>query len=167
MQKLYLDCDGVILDTISKSNKILREEGIVSKEEVTKFYTNINWGKLIEESGQINDSINKIKELNNYFDIEILTHVNSENESNVKRDYFAKELPDINVITVPFHIRKADFVDAKNIILVDDSSSNLEYWIKKGGIGIKFSTYNQECNYTVITNLLQLLDIFIKKEIKN
>lgn len=167
MQKLYLDCDGVILDTISKSNKILREEGIVSKDEVTKFYTNIDWSKLIEESGEINDSISKVKELSNYFDIEILTHVNSENESNVKRNYFAKELPNINVITVPIQVKKADFVDAKNIILVDDSSTNLEYWIKKGGIGIKFSSSIQECNYTVITNLLELLDIFIKEEIKN
>lgn len=167
MQKLYLDCDGVILDTISKSNKILSEEGIVSKDEVTKFYTNIDWGKLIEEAGQINDSISKIKKLSNYFDIEILTHVNSENESNVKRNYFAKELPNINVITVPFHIKKADFVEATNTILVDDSTSNLEYWIKKGGIGIKFSAYNQDCNYKVITNLLQLLDIFVKEEIKN
>ena len=167
MQKLYLDCDGVILDTISKSCKILRKEGIVSKDEVTKFYTYIDWSKLIEESGEINDSISKIKELSNYFDIEILTHVNSENESNVKRNYFAKELPNINVITVPIQVKKADFVDASGKILVDDSSSNLEYWIKKGGIGIKFSNSTQECNYRRITNLLELLDIFIKKEIKN
>ena len=71
MQKLYLDCDGVILDTINKSYKMLKERGLTDEGEVAKFYNDINWTDLIKKSGQINNSINKIKELSNYFDIEI------------------------------------------------------------------------------------------------
>ena len=165
MQKLYLDCDGVILDTINRSYKMLLEKKITTEEEVTEFYSNIDWEQLIKDSGQINNSIDKIKELSNYFDIEILTHVNSENEVNVKKRYFARELPNINVITVPKKTKKADFVDANGAILVDDFSSNLEYWVTKGGIGIKFSSDTDEKEYKVISDLLELIDIFVKIEI--
>lgn len=166
MKKLYLDCDGVILDTIKNSYKMLLEKNITTEEEVRKFYSNIDWEQLIKDSGQINNSINKIKDLSNYFNIEILTHVNSDNEANVKIKYFANELPNINVITVPKQIKKADFVEATGAILVDDFSSNLEYWISKGGIGIKFSNDTEEKKYTVITDLLELIDIFIKEKIE-
>lgn len=165
MPKIYLDCDGVILDTINKSYKMLLEKRITGEDEVKKFYSNIDWEQLINESGQINNSISKIKELSNYFNIEILTHVNSEKEANTKIRYFAKELPNINVITVPKQIKKADFVDANNAILVDDFSGNLEYWISKGGIGIKFSKTIEESKYKVITDLLELKDILEKVEI--
>ena len=50
MQKLYLDCDGVILDTINKSYQMLREEGITKEDEVRAFYSNICWEKLIVDA---------------------------------------------------------------------------------------------------------------------
>ena len=84
MQKLYLDCDGVILDTINKSYQMLREEGVTKEDEVRAFYSNICWEKLIIDSGEIDGSINKIKELTNYFDISILTHVNTRKEALAK-----------------------------------------------------------------------------------
>lgn len=163
MQKLYLDCDGVILDTINKSYQMLREEGITSKEEVNKFYSNICWKQLIIESGEINNSISKIKELEKYFDIEILTHVNSENEIQAKKNYFSKVLSNINVITVPKELKKADAVEPQNAILVDDFLPNLDYWQEKGGIPVKFSDSGKKCSYAVITDLLDLLNLNIIK----
>lgn len=38
MTKLYLDCDGVILDTINMSYKMLKEKGIEREEEKKDFY---------------------------------------------------------------------------------------------------------------------------------
>lgn len=168
MQKLYLDCDGVILDTIHRSYKMLEEEGINTEPEITIFYSNICWESLIKESGEINNSIEKIKELTRYFDIEILTHVNSEKESKVKINYFSEKLPGINVITVPKVIKKADYVNANKAILVDDYSSNLEYWKEKGGIPVKFSDYEENCPYTVINDLSKLIELYVtnKKEVK-
>ena len=166
MQKLYLDCDGVILDTINKSYQMLKEEGITTEEEVRKFYSNIDWEKLIEESGEIKNSITKIIELENNFDIEILTHVNSENESRVKIEYFKRMLPGINVITVPKNMKKADIVNPQGSILVDDYSPNLEYWKEKGGIPVKFSDSGKNYEYTVITDLLELLNLNIKDKIE-
>lgn len=162
MQKIYLDCDGVILDTINRSYQMLKEEGIIGEENVRNFYSNICWRTLIKESGQIDNSIEKIKTLTKHFDIEILTHVNSENEAKVKIEYFAKELPDVNVITVPKIINKADFVNSKGAILVDDFTNNLDYWKEKGGIPIKFAEDTKLCHHKVITDLLELLELDIK-----
>lgn len=166
MQKLYLDCDGVILDTISKSYKMLKEEGITSEPEVKEFYSNICWKTLIIESGEIDNSLCKIKQLSKYFNIEILTHVNSNNEAEIKIEYFAKELPGINVITVPREIKKADFIEATNTILVDDFSENLSYWKEKGGIPVKFSNHKEESDYIVITDLLELIELYNKNNIE-
>jgi len=164
MQKLYLDCDGVILDTINMTYKMLRERNITEYTEIEDFYRKINWDALIIESGEIDNSINKIKKLNNYFDIEILTHVNSEGEVISKLNYFKEVLPEVNVITVSKEIKKADFVNPKGAILVDDYLANLEYWYEKGGIPIKFSDSGKNCKYEVITDLLDLLKIYKIKE---
>ena len=43
MTKLYLDCDGVILDTINMSYKMLKEKGIEREEEKKDFYRNLSW----------------------------------------------------------------------------------------------------------------------------
>ena len=41
---------------------MLKEEGITTEEGRRKFYSSISWKKLIIESGEINNSISKIKE---------------------------------------------------------------------------------------------------------
>lgn len=166
MQKLYLDCDGVILDTINKSYQMLIKEGITREPEVRKFYSNINWSKLIIDSGEINNSVSKIKELTKYFDVEILTHIYTESEAQAKIAYFKKELPGVNIITVSKEIKKADYVNPTNCILVDDYSPNLDYWQEKGGIPVKFSDSGKEYNYPVITDLLELINLFTKNRVK-
>ena len=164
MQKLYLDCDGVILDTINLTYKMLSERGITKRCDVVKFYREACWDELIIEAGEIDNSIAKIKELTNCFDVEILTHVNSEKEAISKLKYFNKELPMVHVITVPKEIQKADFISPNGAILVDDCLPNLECWYEKGGIPIKFSDSKEKCKFTVITDLLELL--IIQKKIK-
>ncbi len=158
-RKLYLDCDGVILDTIKKSYEIIQDKKLTTDDEIRLFYENINWRELIIISGEIDNSIFKIKVLSEHFDIEILTHVNSDNEIKAKLEYFKKELPDINVIPVPKSIDKCDKINPNGAILVDDFLTNLEKWKNKGGIPIKFSDTGKECEFTTITDLLQLLEI--------
>ena len=59
MQRLYLDCDGVILDTIEKSYKIFEERNIVDEEDKKRFYIETNWDEFILISGEIDNSISK------------------------------------------------------------------------------------------------------------
>ena len=62
MQKLYLDCDGVILDTVSKRiYEKLRELGITTAEATSMYFSKLDWDKYIDECGQIDNSIDKIK----------------------------------------------------------------------------------------------------------
>lgn len=165
MLKVYLDCDGVILDTINKSYQMLKEKGITTEEERKTFYSSICWTQLIIDSGEINNSIAKIKQLSKYYDIEILTHYYTESEASAKIEYFKNELPNIKVITVPKTIKKADFVDPTNCVLVDDYSPNLDYWKEKGGIPIKFSDSQKEYEYPVVTDLLELIELLNKTKI--
>ena len=168
MIKLYLDCDGVILDTISKSYVKLKELGITDEERTREYFRNINWDELIEEAGEIDNATEKIKELydSGLFDIAILTHVNSDNEAFVKYKYFKDRIPEIEIIPVKKTIQKGDHVDPTGCILVDDYTPNLDYWYEKGGIPVKFSDSGKESKYIVISDLLELIDIFDKKNIK-
>ena len=159
MTKLYLDCDGVILDTINMSYKMIKNKGLTNEKDIEHFYKNLSWEELIIEAGEINNSIDKIKELSKVYDIEILTHVNSDGEIIAKLNYFKEVLPKVKVITVPKEIRKADAVDPKGNILVDDFLGNLDYWHEKGGISIKFSDSGKKCIYQTITDLSELLKL--------
>ena len=159
MTKLYLDCDGVILDTINMSYKMIKNKGLTNEKDIEHFYKNLSWEELIIEAGEINNSIEKIKELTKVYDEEILTHVNSDGEIIAKLNYFKEVLPEVKVIAVPKEIRKADAVDPKGNILVDDFLGNLDYWHEKGGISNKFSDSGKECIYQTITDLSELLKL--------
>ncbi len=159
MTKLYLDCDGVILDTINMSYKMLKEKGIEREEEKEDFYRNLSWEELIIEAGEINNATDKIKKLTEIYDVAILTHVISEGEIIAKENYFKAVLPNVKVISVPKGTKKADAVDPKGNILVDDFLPNLDYWHEKGGISIKFSDSGKECIYQTITDLSELLKL--------
>ena len=90
----------------------------------------------------------------------------AERETKVKIEYFAKELPNINVITVPKSVKKADFVNPNGAILVDDFTSNLDYWASKGGISVKFSESEKNSDYPVIADLLELIKLYTKEKTK-
>lgn len=165
MQKLYLDCDGVILDTINYMYKVIEQQKI-PEDELEKFYKTFPWEGLIEKAGVLDNSIEKIKELTKYFDVEILTHVNSEKEIRAKFKYFTEVLPDVKLNVVPKVIKKGDIVNPKGAILVDDYMPNLEYWEQTGGIPVKFSDNDKECKYIRITDLLELLEIDFTNKVK-
>ena len=63
MKKLYLDCDGVILDTINKSYEMIKSKNLQSEEDIRSFYRDLDWEELIILSGEIDDAISKIKKL--------------------------------------------------------------------------------------------------------
>ena len=168
---LYLDCDGVILDTIPTIDKALQKVGYTykgqSKNEtfMKDFLKNkFNWEEEIELIPILDDSVNKIKKLDkkNIFNIKILTHVISDKEAKAKEKLFAELLPNIEVITVPKDIKKSEMVEVKNSILVDDYLSNVVDWNNKDGIGIKFAGKEASDDVIRITDLLELID-FVKR----
>ena len=171
---LYLDCDGVILDTIPAIDKALQKVGYTykgqSKNEpfMKDFLKNkFNWEKEIELIPILDDSVNKIKKLDkkNIFNIKILTHVISDKEAKAKEKLFAELLPNIEVITVPKDTKKTEMVEVKNSILVDDFLPNVVDFNSEGGIGIKFAGKETSDDVIRITDLLELITFVDKWEL--
>lgn len=171
---LYLDCDGVILDTIPAIDKALQKVGYTykgqSKNEpfMKDFLKNkFNWEEEIELIPILDDSVNKIKKLDkeDIFNIKILTHVISDKEAKAKEKLFAELLPNIEVITVPKEIKKTEMVEVKNGILVDDYLPNVVDWNSEGGIGIKFAGKETSDDVIRITDLLELITFVDKWEL--
>ncbi|MEG2351446.1 MAG: hypothetical protein RSA10_01145 [Bacilli bacterium] len=164
MKQLYIDFDGVILDTITKTYKMLEDAQIDKKDssKVTEFFKNLDWKKTIEETDQINDSINEIKKIcaSKKFNVYILTHVNSTNEMIQKINYLHTNLPEVTVVSVPKELSKANVVNPCAAILIDDYSGNLKEWQKKLGIGIKFVTKKENSDYPEISYLSEIINMF-------
>ena len=160
--QLYIDFDGVILDTITPIYKDIENLGKnPTQEEIDNLFLNYSWKDLIQDKIIINDSINCIKKIiaSNRFYINILTHIHSLEEAMVKIKYIRKYFKDITIIPCPKKISKTKMVHTENSILVDDYSGNLKEWESEGGISIKFSNKENK-KYQTINKLDQLLEIF-------
>lgn len=175
LYRLYIDFDGVMWDTWPSFYKIVSETDNELYEKMIDHTTNkdedkrlieifkaIDWEPLLNSTEPINDSLIWIKELydTGMFDITILTHCNSDNEIINKKKLTEEKMPGINIITVDKTISKATVVDPVGAILVDDYWKNLESWEEAGGIGIKFSTKEEEnCAFYHISSLAQIPEI--------
>lgn len=163
MKNLYIDFDGVILDTITNLDIMIENNNIdvSTKDKRTEFYQSVDWDKLLVETKQLNDSIECIEKIiaSNMFNISILTHVNSLHEAMAKINYIRSYFEDITIIPVPRSISKTKLVQTKNAILIDDYSKNLEEWELEGGIAIRFNLELEDKGYIVINRLDKILEI--------
>lgn len=161
---LYIDFDGVVLDTITVTYRMLEEQSIdrTDFERANKFYKELDWNKVVRETPQINDSINCIKKLmDNGYCVFILTHVSSLDEAVAKINYLVELIPDVTIIPVPKSVSKTKMIHTKDSILVDDFGGNLDEWAGEGGIPVKFSLKtDKQYKYTSIDKLDKLMELF-------
>ena len=163
---LYIDFDGVILNTIEVASDMY----FGNKDHIgyppRDFYENLDWDNLLRMCHEINYSINNIKKLidSNLFNVRVLTHIVCDGEKKAKIIYLNNIFPNLEIITVLRDINKCDAVDAKGSILVDDFTENLELWDNAKGVSVKFSEKNKKYNYITINRLDSLIDIFPKLE---
>ncbi len=158
---LYIDFDGVILDTLTPLSKE-KEQNNISPEEERKFYANYPWEKLLIDENIINDAIEDITKIiaSNKFNLAILTHVNSLNEATLKIKYIRKYFQDITIIPCPKEISKTKMIHTKGAILVDDYAGNLREWEKEEGIPVRFSLKGNGKGYKVVKELKELIEMF-------
>ncbi len=158
---LYIDFDGVILDTLTPLSKE-KEQNNISPEEERKFYANYPWEKLLIDENIINDAIEDITKIiaSNKFNLAILTHVNSLNEATLKIKYIRKYFKDITIIPCPKEISKTKMIHTKGAILVDDYAGNLREWEKEEGIPVRFSLKGNGKGYKVVKELKELIEMF-------
>jgi len=167
MINLYIDFDGVIVDTINETYEMMRQKNINlnDSDKVINFYKELDWVKLLNNTKEINNAFENIKKLqeSGIYNPCILTTVNSLNEINAKVSFIRSKNKLINIICTPKEVDKCKMVNSRNAILVDDYSKNLDAWIQNGGIGIKFS--NKIGNkYKTISSLKELLERGINYE---
>lgn len=164
MINLYIDFDGVIMDTINVTYKMLSDEGIDMNDEVakSKFYSNLDWKQLLATTPDINDGLNCVQKIidSNKFNVAILTHVHSMGEAVEKIKFIRKYFKDITIIPVPKEISKTKMVHTLDSILIDDFTGNLYEWQKEGGISIRFSPKLSSKGYLVIDKLDEVISMF-------
>jgi len=164
MKRLYIDFDGVIMDTIPPLYEALEASGIDVKneEKVREFFSIYDFDMIIRDEYILNDSINCIKKLldSKKFEVSILTHINSLSEGVCKTEYIRKYFSDLTVILVPKEISKTKMVHSKGAILVDDYSGNLKEWEDNGGISVRFSKELESKGYKVINQIDELITLF-------
>ncbi len=164
MIRLYIDFDGVVMDSIPPLYDALEKSGVdVNKEEdIRNFFAHYDYNNVINDNLLLNDSVKCINKLieSKKFEISFLTHINSLAEGVVKVYYLRNHFKDISIIIVPKEISKTKVVHSEGAILVDDYSGNLREWEENGGIAIRFSKELESLGYKVINKLDQLIDMF-------
>ena len=117
---LYLDFDGVILDTITISNNYLKDNNITKEEDIHNYFENLDWRDLMSRSSIINNAIDNIWKLyeSRLFKIGIITHYNSIQEIMLKDKFITDNLPNDIVVHYVHHSNKKNSkVDAYNAVL--------------------------------------------------
>ncbi len=165
MKNLYIDFDGVVVDSIKVTYDMLSRLGVDKENpyKMQEFFSNLNWKQILSLTPIINDSFNCINEIieSKKFNVAILTHVNSIDEAVAKINYIRKFQSDITIIPVPREVAKNKVCISKDAILIDDYSGNLKDWEETGGIGIQFSEdLTKDKGFKVINKLDQIIDLF-------
>lgn len=135
--KIYVDFDGVILDTDAILEKEYLKNQIITKSEFVKNY---DWEKLVNNATIINDSLYNLK--NSKYETYILSKISSLNEGISKVRYLRDNEIITNIHLVPTKISKSDMISAKGNILIDDKLYNLDEWEEHGVIAIFFNKDN-------------------------
>ena len=131
---IYVDFDGVLVDTPKYIKKEIEING-----NITSTFINIKWDDILLKCNELSNNIDYIKKIYKNNNIIILTHVYSEYEKVEKKKFIKQKIGNINVIAVPYNIKKCEFVSAKDNILIDDYDANINYWKGNGGIGLLFN----------------------------
>ena len=158
--KVYVDFDGVILDTDAIIDRDFSEIDDIKRSDFVKNY---DWNKLVNEASVINNSLDNLK--NSKFDTYILSKISSMNEGIAKVNYLRDNGVLTNIHLVPTKVSKSDVVSPEGNILIDDKVYNLDEWEEKGGISIFFNKDNldydirgnKNIKYKKISNLDILL----------
>ena len=141
---LYIDFDGVILDT----EQLLFEEWrknpdrhLLPESEKIKYIQNSDWNYIINNSDIINDSIYYLNNMDPSKTF-ILTKIHSQFEGVQKIIWLRNNGVKQSVILVPYKLKKIDMVDAKDNILIDDCLKNLYEWKQCDGKPVLFDIDN-------------------------
>ena len=145
---IFIDCDGVILDSEQRMNKKKEERGYLNHNDGKEFddYFKLadsiegEWEYIIEGASSLNSSVEIIRELEKMKrKLAILTKVHSLKEMQIKdSDLRQNRYIYSPIIFVPPCVKKHEIIIPNNQLLIDDSSKNINGWVQNGGVGMIF-----------------------------
>lgn len=161
-KNLYIDFDGVILDTMTPILKDYEKQKFDTYQEEKNFFIDYPWKNIINDKYIIGNAIEDIYKIikSNKFNLAILTHVNSLNEATLKINYLRKYFKDITIIPCPKEIPKTKMIHTKDAILIDDYAGNLRTWQAEGGIPVRFSLKGNGKGYKTLKELKEIINMF-------
>ena len=159
--KVYVDFDGVLLDTDSVIDKEFDGNG-----ERRDFVKNYDWFKLMRDDLIINNALDYIN--NSKYEVSLLSKISSMCEGQAKIKYLRNKGVKIDINLVPTLINKCDVVSAYGNVLIDDKIVNLDSWSNSGGISIYFNKDSKDTDihgdintkYPMISDLSCLINGF-------
>lgn len=156
---VYIDCDGVILNTVKKARELAQKEGYLPYDfdSMHGFYVGADWNVLIYESGILDNAISKIKQIiaTGKYDVKILTKLSgSDTEELSKKRLFAKLLPGVEVITLAIDEHKDEVVDPVGQILIEDDLRNAKRWRDANGICVVLDLEQIDYEHDIVNNLI-------------
>ena len=159
--KVYVDFDGVLLDTDSVIDKEFDGNG-----ERREFVKNYDWFKLMRDDLVINNAFDYIN--NSKYEVSLLSKISSMCEGQAKIKYLRNKDVNIDINLVPTLINKCDVVSAYGNVLIDDKIVNLDSWSNSGGISIYFNKDSKDTDihgdintkYPMISDLSCLINGF-------
>ena len=109
----------------------------LSKNEKIEHLKKVDWNYVLKNSKPINDSIKYLKIMDPTKTF-ILTKIHSLEEGKEKIKWLKKHNIKLKVILVPYYVKKADSVDPRGNILIDDCLKTLSEWESNSGKVIFF-----------------------------
>lgn len=174
MTKVFIDFDGVILDTwpliyqtyVEKYNRNDIDERLIKPLIIS-----LEWESILDNSNEINGALDDLKKLNTNFDVVIISKVNSLKEKEAKEKYLTK-IGITNMIFLNYEDSKALAVNPVSQVLVDDELNNLFEWSRAGGKSFFFTknkkSYDingeKNSNFVQIERLSQIYDIINRED---
>lgn len=108
MKKLYLDLDGVIINTNKFAQEEITKSGIdiTQKNSLIELCKTFPWRCFLDNCETINNSFEIVPKLSLKYDVTIITHCYSSLEADLKQNFIKNKFQNIKCITVPFKKRK-------------------------------------------------------------
>lgn len=166
--QIYIDFDGVILDTMRKAKELLEQHhnlnletsnrnNIEEQQIISNFFKTLDWNYLLYETKEINESITFLKLIkdSNIYVPTIYSAVNSLTEALEKHIYIEKKLS-VEHQFIMAHNPKV--CDNNYSILIDDDNFNLDNWT---GFPIHFDSKIKSI-YPNIDDLGEIYYLFFK-----
>ena len=158
---IYVDCDGVIMDTERRIMDAFESMPLAHREErIKEFIRQLDWYDWMCECGQINNAIGVLASLPPEH-ISILTTVQTVAEGAAKVRYFREHGLKNNIIITPEGCAKSQMVSAKGNILIDDHKENLKAWRAAAGTAIQFHLAKETGEYPIIHSLGETLEHYL------